>query len=174
MNFDIKCSLLVIGTLSVGKTSILSRFTKNSFNMDYITTVGIDYVTKDIKINNKIIHVKIWDTSGQERFKSITKNYFRNVEGIIIVYAVDMRESFDQLKDWINSIEANIDLKSNNIPIIIIGNKIDKEEERDVNEDEAKNFAKNYNYPYFEVSAKTGKGIDDSINYHIVIEHYKA
>ena len=162
MNYDEKCQLLIIGDSTVGKTSILSRFANGTFNSNYLATVGLDNFTKDEKIDNKTIRVKIWDTAGQEKFKSLTASFFRNTQGIIIVYDVTNAETFDNLKYWIQSIKTNMDSEIENLPIIIIGNKIDVEN-REVQFYDAESFSKSYNYPYFETSAKTGENVEKSV-----------
>ena len=166
MSFDKKVQLLVIGDATVGKTSILRRFAQEKFSPQYIATLGIDFFTKDVMIDKKIIHIKIWDTAGEERYRSLTKGFFKNGEGIIIVYDVTNKNSFESLKFWIDSIENNNNLENKKMPAIILGNKIDISD-RQVNENEAQEFAKSKNYKYFEVSAKSGNGVDESIKYLI-------
>ena len=164
MNYDEKCQLLIIGDSTVGKTSILSRYANGTFNSNYLATVGLDNFTKDESINDKIVRIKIWDTAGQERYKSLTRGFFRNAQGIMIVYDVTNYETYENLKYWIKSIKTQMGSDIDNIPVIIIGNKIDSEE-REVKIDEAKLFSKEQNYPYFETSAKTGENIDDCIRF---------
>ena len=166
MSFDRKVQLLVIGDGAVGKTSILSRFAQDKFSPQYLATLGIDFFTKDVMIDKEIIHIKIWDTAGEERYRSLTKGFFKNGEGIIIVYDVTNKNSFESLKFWIDSIENNNNLENKKMPAVILGNKIDISN-RQVNENEAQEFAKSRNYKYFEVSAKSGKGVDESIKYLI-------
>ena len=166
MNFDKKCNLLIIGDATVGKTCILRRFAQDKFTSNYISTVGIDFFTKDVILDDKKIHIKIWDTAGQERYRSLTQGFFRKAEGIIIVYDITNGKSFNNLKFWIESIENNINSQSSKIPAIIVGNKIDILE-RKVDKVSAENFAKDKNYKYFEVSAKSGINIDESIKYLI-------
>ena len=165
MSFAKKCSLLIIGDAVVGKTSILRRFAQDKFSSDYIATIGIDFFIKDVIINERKIHVKIWDTAGQERYKSLTQGFFKNAQGLIIVYDVSSQDSFENLKFWIKSIHTNV-IDSENIPVIILGNKIDIIE-RVVDKEKAEEYAKSSNYKYFEVSAKTGEGIDNSMKYLI-------
>ena len=162
MSFDTKCQLLIIGDGSVGKTSILRRFIQNTFSSNYISTMGIDFYTKDIILDQKKIHLKIWDTAGQERYRSLTRGFFKNGQGILIVYAINNKESFNGLNYWIDSIKNNSNLDNKNLPAIILGNKIDLQH-REVSKEDAENFAKINNYDYYEVSAKTGEGIDESI-----------
>ena len=164
MNYDEKCQLLIIGDSTVGKTSILSRYSNGTFNASYLATVGLDNFTKDEIINNKIVRIKMWDTAGQERYKSLTKGFFRNAQGIMVVYDVTNSETFENLKYWINSIKTHMDSEIDKIQVIIIGNKIDAEE-REIKYEEADLFCKKHNYPYFETSAKTGKNINETINF---------
>ena len=141
MKFDKTCQLLIIGDSSVGKTSIISRYANGTFKEEYLATVGLDYYTKDEIIDNKTIQIKLWDTAGQERFKALTQNYFRNAEGVLLVYDVTSTESFDNLKYWISSIKDNMEKKNMHIPLIIIGNKIDMEDAREINRENAEKFA---------------------------------
>ena len=163
MQFDKTCQLLIIGDSSVGKTSLISRYANGTFKEEYLATVGLDYYTKNEIIDNKTIQIKLWDTAGQERFKSLTQNYFRNAEGVLLVYDVTSTESFDNLKYWISSIKDNMKQQDMNIPLIIIGNKIDMEDSREIIKENAEKFAGENNYKYFETSAKTGVGVDDAI-----------
>ena len=164
MNYDQKCQLLIIGDSTVGKTSILSRFVNGIFNSNYLATVGLDSFTKDEIIDDKTVRIKIWDTAGQERYKSLTKGFFRNAEGVMLVYDVTNSETYENLKFWLQSIKNNTSPDMGEIPIILIGNKIDCED-REVKVEEAENFWKEQGYPYFETSAKTGENIDNTIKY---------
>ena len=163
MNYDKTCQILIIGDSSVGKTSLIQRYANGIFKEEYLATVGLDYYTKQEMINDITVLVKLWDTAGQERFKALTPNYFRNAEGVVLAYDVTNSESFENLKFWINSIKSNLGEKNIFIPIIIIGNKIDMEDMRDITKEDASKFAKENNYKYFETSAKTGQGVDEAI-----------
>ena len=163
MNYDKTCQILLIGDSSVGKTSLIQRYANGIFKEEYLATVGLDYYTKQEMINNLNVLVKLQDTAGQERFKALTPNYFRNAEGVVLAYDVTNSESFENLKFWINSIKSNLGEKNIFIPIIIIGNKIDMEDMRDITKEDASKFAKENNYKYFETSAKTGEGVDEAI-----------
>ena len=163
MNYDYSVQLLIIGDSSVGKTSILTRYSNGTFKEDYIATVGLDYYSKNEVLNNKTIHIKIWDTAGQERYKALTQGFFRNAQGVMIVYDVTNTESFDNLKYWISSIQKNIESNKISIPVILLGNKIDVGDEREIKNEDAEKFAEENKYKYFETSAKTGEGIDDAV-----------
>ena len=162
MNYDDKCQLLIIGDSTVGKTSILSKYSSKTFNENYLATVGLDFFTKDEVIDNKIIRIKIWDTAGQERYKSLTRCFFQKAQGVMIVYDVTCEKSYNNLKFWIDSLQSNLYEDIDKVPIIIIGNKIDIPK-RQIDKEIAKEFAESYNYEYFETSAKTGEGIDNAI-----------
>jgi Ras-related protein Rab-18 len=160
MKYDDKIQLLIIGNSSVGKTSLLVRYTTNNFNSNHIATLGIDYYTKDEKIIDKFIRVKIWDTAGQERYKSLAYSFFRNAHGLILVYDVSNRESFEDLKSWINNIQSNLMNNEVNIIKMIVGNKIDLE--RVVMKEEGEKFAQENNYFYYESSAKDNINVEES------------
>ena len=162
MNYDKTCQILLIGDSLVGKTCLIQRYVNGTFKDDYILTVGLDYHTKLEIINNLNVSVKLWDTAGQERFKALTPSFFRNAEGVVIAYDVTNSESFDNLKFWISSIKTNLFEKNIFIPIIIIGNKIDLEDMREISKDVASTFAKENKFKYFETSAKTGEGVDEA------------
>ena len=162
MNYDEKCQVLIIGDSTVGKTSILSRFTEGTFSPNYLATVGLDFFTKDEYFNNKIVRIKIWDTAGQERYKALTQGFFRNAHGILIVYDVTNSETFDNLKYWVQSIHTHLGEKGN-VKVIIIGNKIDLK--REIKKEDAQKYAEENGYKYFETSALSGEGIEESIKY---------
>ena len=162
-DYDEKVQLLIIGDMTVGKTSILTRFTDDKFSQNYLATVGLDFFTKDVEFPTlkQKVRIKIWDSAGQERFRSLTQSFFRNANGIIIVYDISNIESFENLKYWIQSI--NTQLGQNEINTIIIGNKVDLK--REVKKEDAENFCQEKGFKYFEVSAKNGIGIKEAINY---------
>ena len=158
MTYDEKIQLIMIGESSVGKTSLINRYTKNIFNTNHLETTGIEFNSREEKINNKIIRVKIWDTAGQEIFHSLTKNFYRKADGIIIVYDVTNKDSFDKIHDWVKSVHDNIDTYRE-IHMLIVGNKIDLEESRQVSKEEGEKICKYFDIPYFEASAKNADGV---------------
>lgn len=168
-NIDYKCNIITIGDSTVGKTSLLFQYMDQKNPLKQVATVGIDYFTKDEIVNDKLIRLKIWDTAGQERYRSITDNFFKNANGIVLVFDVNSRDTFDNLKIWIQSI--NLKVPSKNIKKILIGNKTDLE--RFVSEEEAREFANIHNLVYFETSAKLNINIKESINY-LVKEIYNS
>ena len=160
MDYDKTCQFLLLGDMEVGKTCLINRYTNGVFREEYISTVGFDYYTKQEEINNKTVQVKIWDTVGQERFRALTPSFLRNAEGVVIVFDVTSQDSFDNVKGWINSIKSNIG--ENVIPIIIVGNKIDMENMREISKEDGNKTASENGFKYFETSAKTGKGVDEA------------
>ena len=168
MNNDKKCNIIIVGDSFVGKSALISKYTVNDFQAKYIVTVVIDYYEKEEEINNEKIKVKIWDTAGQERFQGLTKSFYKYGNGIILTYDVTNRESFNNLKKWIDSI---MNFKKENATIIIVGNKIDLS--RQVSKEDAVELARRNRYKYFETSAKTGKGVNECFLYLInkIINH---
>ena len=164
MGYSEKCQLLVIGDSTVGKTSILGRYTNGVFNANYLATVGLDNFTKDEIINNKTVRIKIWDTAGQEKYHSLAKGFFRNAQGIMVVFDVTNIETYENVKYWTQSIKTHMGSDIDKISVIIIGNKIDSKD-REVNKNEAESFCAELGYPYFETSAKTGENVNETIIY---------
>ena len=164
MSYDEKCQLLIIGDSTVGKTSILGRYANNIFNSNYLATIGLDNFTKDENIDGKNVRIKIWDTAGQEKFQSLTKSFFHNAQGIMVVYDVTNSETYQNIKYWTQSIKTYMGNEIAKIAVIIIGNKIDSNE-REVNKNEAEAFCSELGYPYFETSAKTGENVNSTIKY---------
>ena len=148
--------LLLIGDSNVGKTSLLLRYLDNTFSEKYITTIGVEFKSKDITLNNKTYKIHIWDTAGQERYKSITRNFYKHAEGIIFVYDITNKTSFSNLKNWISNAENEADFK-----IIIVGNKLDMESRREVSIEQLKKLAKKKNCKYFETSAKDNINVEN-------------
>ena len=158
MKKDSKIQLIVVGESCVGKTSLLYKYSQGCFTQDHLATVGIEFFTKTEEINGRKITVKIWDTAGQEQYKAITKNYYKNADGVIIVYDVTDRESFEKVQEWVQSISDNTD-KDKNVQKVIVANKVDMP--RRVTKEEGMELAEKYNIPFFEASAKTDIGIKD-------------
>ena len=163
-DYDYKCKLLIIGDSEVGKTSVLSRYTKDIFNLNYLATAGIEFFTKDDNIDNKIVRIELWDTAGQEKFHSLTAAFFRNAEGIIVMFDVTNSISFENIRNWTESIKTHMSSEIDNIPVIIVGNKIDLNE-REIKTEEANKYCNELGYKYFETSAKTGENVNQTIKY---------
>lgn len=149
--------ILIIGDSNVGKTSILLQYTSNFFQETHIATIGIEFKLKEITLDNIEYKLNIWDTAGQERFKAITKSFFKAADGIIFVYDITKKSTFTNIKNWFQDAES----KTNDFKSIIVGNKIDLNDERTVTPEEGQNFANKKNCPFFESSAKDKINIDE-------------
>ena len=161
--------LVIIGELAVGKSSILMRFCDDEFGLNMIGTSGVDFRTKLIKIGSSEIKLCIYDTAGQSRFKSITKHFFQDADGIIVVYDTSDKATYDNLKEWIKTIKENA---RESVEITIVGNKIDLPKQ--VSSDDGKAYAKLNNVNFVETSAKNGTGVEklfDSIVNNILKRH---
>ncbi len=164
-----KFNIMVIGDEKVGKTTLLERYFKGKFNSERKKTVGVEYYHKDYTNNKKeTYNIKFWDTAGQEKFRSVTKNYYQRAHGMIITMSVDYKTSFDNLLMWINSVKENSG--NENLPIVICCNKIDlPEEEREVDLNEVSKVCteEHKNIKMFFTSAKNGNNINESFEYII-------
>ena len=158
LSFNYLLKYIIIGDSSVGKSNILLRYVHNSFNPEFLTTIGVEFGAKNIEINKKKIKIQIWDTAGQENFRSITRAYYKNSVCALIVYDITNRSSFENIISWIEDCKGQ---SPKSIFIILVGNKNDLENERQVSYEEGLEFAKNNNIVFFETSAKTGKNISE-------------
>ena len=161
-------NIITLGESSVEKSSIINRYVENNFDYNFVSTLGVDFRKKNININGEDIRLKIWDTAGQEKFRSIQKQYYRNSDGILLVFDVTKFETFNVLEEWINSIKNQT---SNDIIVVLVGNKIDLNN-KVISDDDIKNFANDNKFKYFLTSAATGKNINEVFDY-IVKEIYK-
>ena len=155
-NYIIK--LLTLGDTEVGKTSIVLRYSDDKFHQNKISTIGVDFKVKMITKGNEKIKISIYDTAGQERFKNIVKHYYKGANGILLIYDISNRNTFEKLQFWLDDLKVNADI--DNLFIYLVGNKNDKVEEREVSFEEGNKFAKEKNLPFIEVSAKTGENIN--------------
>ena len=153
----ISLKILLIGDSHVGKTSLLLKYVDDFFPEEHIATIGIEYKDKFINKDGFNIRLQLWDTAGQERFNSITKNIYRNTNGVLFVYDVTKRKSYNSMKYWIKDTE-NID---KDIKGIILGNKIDLEE-REVNKDELEELGNIMNMKFLESSAKENINVKEA------------
>ena len=156
---SITFKILTIGESGVGKTCILRRFVENKFLKNHLATIGIDFKTKTLNINNQEIKLKIWDTAGQERFRNITTQYYKGADGIVLVYDVTDEASYEKIKDWMDQILSNT--QQEEIGLVLLGNKCDMEP-RNVTEEQGKKMAEDLKISYFETSALTGQGIKEA------------
>jgi Ras-related protein Rab-8A len=150
--------MLVIGDSGVGKTSLLVRFDEDKFSPNFITTIGIDYRTRMVDMENKKVKLQIWDTGGQERFKTITMTYFRGAHGIILVYDVTDPLSFENIRSWMANLQANA---SSDVDRILIGNKCDMADKRVISTQRGQDLANEFGIPFFETSAKSSINVEE-------------
>ena len=160
--FDVKYKIMVIGESRVGKTSLIKRYTKDEFGGVYLATIGMDFQDKIIDIENKKIRLQIWDSAGQEKFRNVTKTYFKNAYGFLVVYDITDMESFKKISFWMDSINKNA---PENVKLILVGNKCDLANERKISFEEGENCAKKYNIKFFESSAKDGTNVNELFFY---------
>ena len=153
-NFDLSFKLIVIGDSGVGKSCLTNNAVKNIFDESYNATVGFEFFTFNVKVNDKVVKLQIWDTCGQELYRSLITNFYRNSSLAIMVYAINSLESFSNIEMWLRELRthSNPDAK-----VFLIGNKIDLENERKVTKEQGEKFCKENNINEFmESSAKTG------------------
>lgn len=153
--------IVVLGDISVGKTSILSRFRYGVFEPEYMPTLGIDFFSQNLFYEDKTIRLILWDTAGEERFRSLIPSYLKNADCIIIVFDITNKDSFNSLNKWLTDSKNNA---SEGTIYIICGNKSDLKEKRTVNENEIDEYIKKNELIYVECSAKNGEGIKDLFN----------
>ena len=156
---DIVFKILLLGDTEVGKSSFLMRYSDNVFVENYIATIGLDYKLKNIKLDSgKTIKVQLWDTAGQEKYRTIAKNYFKGSHGILLLYDVTKVNSFENVREWIRDIKEEVSEKA---ILFLIGNKIDMEDKRKVSKEKGVELAEEYKIPFFEASAKSGENVDE-------------
>ena len=158
---ELEIKICLLGDVSVGKTSIASRFCKNSFNENYINTIGGAYQQQNIVLNNGAkIKLHIWDTSGQDRFRSMTNLYYRDAQVAILTYDVTNESSLESLNYWLN--ELNDKVEVDNMLLCLAGNKTDVDQsEKRIPTSKGKAFAEEHNMIFFETSAKNGTGVKE-------------
>ena len=153
-----KYKLIFLGDQGTGKSSILNRFVDDKFDETYQATIGLDFQSKNIQIDNQDIHLLLYDTAGQEKFRSLIPMYTREANIIILVYDISRKESFSHIPNWINELNnVNFD----NIIFALVGNKIDLNDKREISFEEGEKFAKDNNFIFQEVTAKTGENFPE-------------
>jgi small GTP-binding protein len=158
VNFDYLLKYIIIGDAAVGKSNLLLRYAHGQFKPEYQLTIGVEFGAKNVEIRNKLYRIQIWDTAGQENFRSITRAYYKNSVCAMVVYDITSLDSFHHVQNWIEDIRNQ---SPKTVLIILIGNKIDLEEKRVVSYDEGSEFAIRNGIIFAETSAKTGDGIEE-------------
>ena len=173
--FETLLKLVIIGDSGVGKSNFLFKYTEGQFSELHVATVGFDYKSKIVTLpeSKKKVKLQIWDTAGQEKYMSVNKNLFQRVQGIILMYDITQRETFERLNIWLNIIKQ----MTNDIPIILVGNKLDEENNpengRIVEYNEGKAFAKENEFPFLEASGLNGTNVEKVFNTisELIIQH---
>jgi small GTP-binding protein len=161
MNGELKqLTLFILGNSSVGKTSFIHKYVKNDFKDSYKNTIGMDYCSRNMKLpTGEEFEIFFYDTAGQEKYKSISFNLIKKADGILLLYDISERSSFDDINQWIENIK---NVKGDNFPVIMIGNKCDLEE-RDITQIEGELFANEHGFSFEETSCKEGINIEESV-----------
>ena len=158
IDFNYLLKYIIIGDSAVGKSNILTQYVYEKFNEEFQSTLGVEFASKNVIIDNIIYRIQIWDTAGAENFRSITRAYYKNSVCAFIVYDITQRNTFENVKLWLDDIH-------NQCPqttlLVLVGNKIDLESERQISYEEGEDFAQKNNMYFFETSAKTGKNIEN-------------
>jgi len=156
-DYDYLFKLVLIGDSGVGKSCLLLRFADDNFTDSYISTIGVDFRFRTVTIDKKTVKLQIWDTAGQERFRTITSAYYRGADGIIMVYDVTSQESFDHVEEWLSEVDR---YANENTSKLLIGNKADLVDEKQVQEEVAQRFADKLGIPFLETSAKQATNVE--------------
>lgn len=162
MSYNYLFKIVVVGDHNSGKSCILLRFAENTFRQDHISTLGVDFKLKTIKLNKDKVRLELWDTAGLERYRTIYNSYYHSAHGIMCVYDMTNEKSFDNLENyWLKEIKNHA---PQNAVLLLVGNKADLEAERKVDFDRAERLAKRIGVSLYEVSAKTGINCDEAFN----------
>lgn len=158
-DYDYLFKLLLIGDSGVGKSCLLLRFADNTYTDSYISTIGVDFKIRTLDIDGKTVKLQIWDTAGQERFRTITSSYYRGAHGIIVVYDVTDKVSFNNVKQWLGEIDR---YACQSVNKLLVGNKADLVEKKVVDFNEAKEFADSLGISFLETSAKSAQNVEEA------------
>lgn len=161
LEYDYLFKIVIVGDASVGKSNILTRFIRDEFMSNSRSTIGVEFATKNITIKNRVIKAQIWDTAGQEKFRALSKTYYRGAVGCLVVYDITSSESFSHVEKWLSEVKDTADEK---LVAMLIGNKVDLEDKRAVNDQEAAEFAEKHGLGFMETSAKDNLNIEAAFN----------
>jgi len=156
-NYDYLFKVVLIGDSGVGKSNLLSRFTRNEFNLDSKSTIGVEFATRTINVDGKTVKAQIWDTAGQERYRAITSAYYRGAVGALVVYDISKQPTYIDVGRWLKELRDHADT---NIVIMLVGNKSDLKHLRAVSTDEAKSFSEENELSFIETSALDASNVE--------------
>ena len=159
--YDYLFKLIIVGDTNVGKTNIMSKYIRDQFNINSKSTIGVEFGTKILTIDNKKIKAQIWDTAGQERYKSITSAYYKGAKGAFIVYDITNKFTFDSVDKWVQDLNS---YGEKNLTLLLIGNKSDLEDKRQINKEVGEEKAKSFSLGFIETSALSGDNIDQAFD----------
>ncbi|KAI9316186.1 ras family-domain-containing protein [Dichotomocladium elegans] len=151
-----KFKLVFLGEQSVGKTSLITRFMYDTFDNTYQATIGIDFLSKTMYLEDRTVRLQLWDTAGQERFRSLIPSYIRDSSVAVVVYDISCRESFTNIEKWVSDVRAE---RGSEVIVVLVGNKTDLNDKRNVSEEEGEQKAKQLNVMFIETSAKAGHNV---------------
>ncbi|KAM4568188.1 RAB11a, member RAS oncogene family, like [Fundulus heteroclitus] len=155
--YDYLFKVVLIGDSGVGKSNLLSRFTRNEFNLESKSTIGVEFATRSIQVEGKTIKAQIWDTAGQERYRAITSAYYRGAVGALLVYDIAKHLTYENAERWLKELQDHAD---SNIVIMLVGNKSDLRHLRAVPTEEAKGFAEKNGLSFLETSALDSSNVE--------------
>lgn len=158
---DASMKVLLLGDSAVGKTCLVNRYIQDTFSQEFITTIGIDYRVKMLEADGKVCRLEIWDTAGQERFRAITKMYLHNVDGVLLVFDITNRESYDHVESWIRQMSEVTDSRCAKV---LVGTHGDMASVRVVTTEEILELSRKRNMPYIETSAKAALNVGDAFS----------
>ncbi|KAL2341822.1 hypothetical protein Fmac_009762 [Flemingia macrophylla] len=170
-DYDYLFKVVLIGDSGVGKSNLLSRFTKNEFSLESKSTIGVEFATRSIRVDDKVVKAQIWDTAGQERYRAITSAYYRGAVGALLVYDVTRHVTFENIERWLKELRDHTDA---NIVVMLVGNKADLRHLRAVSTEDATTFADQENTYFIETSALESMNVENAFTevltqiYHVV------
>ncbi len=171
--YDILFKIILVGDTSVGKTNIINKYIKNEFHEDFNATIGVEFSHKQFTVDNHKIKAQIWDTAGQERYKAITRAYYKGAKGAFIVYDITRKETFDNIDKWRNELTNSCNQE---VTILLIGNKCDLEEQREITKEQGEEKAKSFGFSFLETSAYSGENLEKGFEMLIkeIYQKYKV
>lgn len=166
--YDYLYKIVLTGDSGVGKSCLLSRFTRNEFDIESKSTIGVEFATRSIKVGGKTVKAQVWDTAGQERYRAITSAYYRGAVGALITYDISKLRSFNNIERWLTELR---ELSDSDIVVMLVGNKVDLKHLRAVNSEDAQEFAEQNKMLFIETSALDATNVEDAFNLTIKKVH---